>query len=288
MNLARTALRTAILTSLGLLGACGGETNGGGTGSAAGAGSTGAGASPSGGHGGGTSGGAAGGGAAGGGATGGGAAGGGAAGGGAGTAGSGSGGSATFACGLGSPSPQYLGIEVCDAGGLRRTAAVACTNTLPRADQYCAMQPSSAGACKLDSDCTEKPYGMCDLPYPGPCACHYGCLTDDDCGAGGACICGAGALGQCVAATCRTNADCPSGACRLDQSNGCGALSLGCAIAADACDGPGDCKTNGPTCSRVNGVFSCGGQCATGRPLVLRGAFVIAPLQQDADPHWAR
>ncbi|MDX2053880.1 MAG: hypothetical protein SFV15_15875 [Polyangiaceae bacterium] len=76
-------------------------------------------------------------------------------------------------------------------------------------------------ACSEDADCKEKPHGYCQF-YPaheasplGPAApartvCIYGCVTDQDCGAGSICQCG-GNIGTCVASTCRTDADCADG-----------------------------------------------------------------------------
>jgi hypothetical protein len=265
-------LRNAILASLGVLAACGGETADGPTGSA-GASGTGGSTAGTGGSTAGTGGATAGTGGSGG-AT-------------AGTGGTGgstagsAGSSATFACATPTPSEQYPGIEVCDRGGLRRTEPVTCANGLPRpADVVCtAGNPGAPNECTKDADCSAKPYGTCGGGFDGSCRCTYGCLQDDDCGPGFACLCGS-PVGQCVAATCRTNGDCPSGACRLDLGNGCNSASLSCASPADMCQGPADCSAGGlSACTSDGAVFACGGGCVIGRPLLVAGTLLVASLR---------
>jgi hypothetical protein len=74
------------------------------------------------------------------------------------------------------------------------------------------------------ADCTEKPRGFCDNGAPGnnaasggapPDTCHYGCLTDTDCGSNEICLCEDPKYGgRCVFSFCKTDADCgPSTLC---------------------------------------------------------------------------
>lgn len=67
------------------------------------------------------------------------------------------------------------------------------------------------------SKCTEKPRGFCysdpaGFAGAGAESCHYGCLTDGDCGKNELCLCeDASYGGRCVPALCKTDADCKNG-----------------------------------------------------------------------------
>jgi len=81
---------------------------------------------------------------------------------------------------------------------------------------------AQGGAGSTDSECdpvkcTAKPRGYCEAEAPGasgagPVTCHYGCLTDSECGATEICVCGDPTYGgRCVQAFCKTSADCTNG-----------------------------------------------------------------------------
>lgn len=86
------------------------------------------------------------------------------------------------------------------------------------------------------------------------CPCDGECRTDDDCGAGSACLCksvyehnGYVSEHTCVPADCRTDSDCAPGfACGLSPSM-CGfgwELELHCRTPADECVGSEDCDNH--------------------------------------------
>jgi hypothetical protein len=97
------------------------------------------------------------------------------------------------------------------------------------------------------------------------------CSTDDDCGAGFACLCGflqglGGATGgQCVPAQCRSATDCKGGRCLLSLGNppkNCctyGHLGFFCSRSASTCRQGGDCTGNGSACLYDDGLdrFEC-------------------------------
>jgi hypothetical protein len=104
---------------------------------------------------------------------------------------------------------------------------------------------TSAGAGGPDSGCdpakcTAKPRGFCEAEFPGasgagPVTCHYGCLTDSECGASEICVCSGDPTygGRCVQAFCKTDADCTNGN-RCGSSTACDQFSCndepGCAV----------------------------------------------------------
>jgi hypothetical protein len=94
---------------------------------------------------------------------------------------------------------------------------------------------SPGGAAGTDSGCdpdkcTEKPRGYCEAEAPGasgagPVSCHYGCVTDSECGASEICVCGDPTYGgRCVQAFCKTDADCANGN-RCGSSTACDQFS---------------------------------------------------------------
>ena len=118
---------------------------------------------------------------------------------------------------------------------------------------------SSMQACTSDADCVGVALfaatGRC-IPFNGQMLCSYdGCLSDDDCGASPAvCLC----EGQwsvyskvspgniCRSGNCRTDSDCPGGAC--SPSVGFGATFYGyrgyyCHTPQDQCQCDSDCAS---------------------------------------------
>lgn len=194
-----------------------------------------------------------------------------------------------FVCGTATPS-KYPGVETCEQGGLRRVASVKCKNGLPRAGGgQCKSTSDTRNDCGSDADCTARPFGACWIYFPDQCVCDYGCETDDDCGAGFACLCES-PVGRCVEATCRTGADCASGTCRVDLTEGCAHPNLLCATEADVCDGPKDCHASGQgsTCVRKGAAFACGAFCNVGRPLIgTRGAVVASLVIGEEHGGWS-
>lgn len=161
--------------------------------------------------------------------------------------------------------------------------------------------PSCAGTesrffCHADADCKEGPHGRCTsgMGQIGTyCGCTYACETDEDCGAGKACVCkGTGALGTahsvCAKAACKVDADCPESSCGLSvYNNGCHEqVSLACRTREDGCRNDADCgnklggRGGGGACV-VRSVgdkdaaslrWECGFRsCVIGRPLVIEG-----------------
>jgi len=142
--------------------------------------------------------------------------------------------------------------------------------------------------CEQDSDCTAKPYGTCEgTGQIAMCACRYGCVTDDDCGAGALCAC-YGDSGSCLRATCRTDADCTVGfQCRAFQDPAtpiCGSMRFECQTPADTCQDDSDC--NAQYCVADSAgvhqcrAFSCG---VPGRPFLIDGCAVVAPVVERGD-----
>jgi hypothetical protein len=99
------------------------------------------------------------------------------------------------------------GLERCDDGSQRRRAALECPT-----EEAADVSPCVGHGCTSDDQCTAKPGGYCADAHKLAhyCGCWYGCRNDSDCGAGSICQCGV-ILGQCVPATCVTNADCGAG-----------------------------------------------------------------------------
>jgi hypothetical protein len=97
--------------------------------------------------------------------------------------------------------------------------------------------------------------------------CFAGCVTDDDCDAGEACICRSPDLddwSRCVPATCRTDADCDGRPCAVDFDVCNRPAGLHCESALDDCAARADCP-HGDPCEWVDadGRWECtgGGAC---------------------------
>lgn len=218
------------------------------------------------------------------------------------------------------------GFERCEDGAVNRTAPVTVTPTNP--GERCRGDEDQM-SCNNDGECTDSPNGQCshfddmgDGGFPnGTCGCEYSCSRDEDCGEGRACVPSEVTEGEdrpvCVAAECRTSADCESGECGFGEYfNGCyWEMGLHCREAeADACRSDADCEGNadGEECAIVGEVeaFACTeAGCAIGRPLLVGGSaraaeatgredWRAAPTGAGGDPgpeacallaaHWAR
>lgn len=206
------------------------------------------------------------------------------------------------------PAPGVAtGVYRCDSGLLHRPEPIVCESGLPRplppepepgmtaltqVDFLYDIEPRYWGPlCTADAECTEKPYGYCAPTYLGDmggvrAACNYGCLQDSDCGDGFLCQCGDPA-GQCVPATCRSDADCGADLkcgqwatqfiCWTD-------VSYTCQSEADTCNTKSDCSER-EYCSGEGGVRSCvpNRGLACGRPFLVAGEARTATLQETHD-----
>jgi hypothetical protein len=201
------------------------------------------------------------------------------------------------------------GYDRCASGALRRRAIVACPSAVPRSI-VCAGGPGhDAGAsglqsCNRDSDCTEKPFGHCEVGnsgWYGGCRCQYGCSTDADCPSGRICVCG-DAVGTCAPAQCRSDADC-SGAflCSSFEMGGadepavhnliCPQLGFSCQSNADMCGGNADCGGTSQMRCSSSALFTARecrhyiAQCVLGRPFLVDGAARQSAVEPRRD--WA-
>jgi hypothetical protein len=126
-----------------------------------------------------------------------------------------------------------------------RAVSVACPCERPPSDPC----EGTFRLCTNDSQCKGGPNGRC-IGFVGPwdCACSYdACLTDDDCGPGGVCLCD-GRGNHCVRAKCSTDADCGQGSlCKpptwiFDCGYGADVfLGYACTTPNDTCIDDSDC-----------------------------------------------
>jgi hypothetical protein len=125
--------------------------------------------------------------------------------------------------------------------------------------------------------------------------CEYGCVNDDECGAGQVCFCD-NPVGRCVSASCATDADCPGSVCVGTMNAApCGGTSvqLACAQVADECLSESDCVGDGQcnmsrhqtgTGEWVAGPRRCGPGAACGRPYLVGGSARTA--LEESRPDW--
>jgi hypothetical protein len=188
----------------------------------------------------------------------------------------GSGGSASGGNAGTSTEPYDSGFETSD-GITHRTEAKACQNLLPRVVDWTSRTGDS---CQSDEDCTEKPYGHCDLfnvqvTYR---TCHYGCTEDADCAVDQICVCGP-SIGTCQRSNCRTDADCGQGFwCASYRSSDCVGAGFACQTSADECVVQADC--GGTRCDlESDGVRRCAelGCPPAGRPFLIAEEVRVAP-----------
>jgi hypothetical protein len=146
------------------------------------------------------------------------------------------------ACSNPTPHAQGGGYVDCADGSLRRPSAGVCQSSLPRAAPDL---PLVFSECTTDRDCSSVAHGFCAYG-----ACKSGCISDDECANGEACFCGA-AIGVCVPAQCRSDADCPVGfPCS-------GYVRPGFAVSDLACQTPEDECLTDPQCYSPNPRVTC-------------------------------
>jgi hypothetical protein len=184
------------------------------------------------------------------------------------------------------------GFVDCEGGSSYRAEKRDCPSLAPRADVTCTpgfiIPDGGYAGCKTDADCIDKPNGVCSVPADSllaNCSCGYGCIRDEDCGAGKICFCG-NPVGYCVSATnCATQSDCADGfSCMTYVTNpGCGGTAFACQTPADNCVNDADCAL-GSMCALVNGSHQCQKiMCAIGRPFLVAGEARVAGLAARGD-----
>ncbi|WAS93365.1 ferritin-like domain-containing protein [Nannocystis punicea] len=182
--------------------------------------------------------------------------------------------------------PTPSGFVKCDDGVIHRPEPRECLS--PVTPTSCPADAAPESECLTDADCTEKPFGSCQLNMvfggilaPGDtCGCVYGCQNDADCGSGEVCRCAGDELGlytECVPATCITDADCAGELCGFSPDI-CepGVFSSHCTTPNDLCEGNGDCPS--PPCVFDEGTqaWACA-NAACGRPFLVDEQPVTAP-----------
>lgn len=175
--------------------------------------------------------------------------------------------------------PAPSGFVQCDGGIIHRPQKLECL--APVTASSCPADASDIGACKTDADCTEKPFGSCQLDMifggvnPAPtdtCSCVYGCQTDADCDPGSVCRCAGAGLGlytECIPATCTDDSECGEFLCGFAPDICApGVFSSQCTTPADECAGDSDCLSPPCTWDAVQGHWACA-NAACGRPLLV-------------------
>jgi hypothetical protein len=186
----------------------------------------------------------------------------------------------------------------CTNGVVHRPAAIECPNRLAQraadASNVMPCDPDEScpqeGTCQTDADCAGVPYGSCQsFGQLARFDCVAGCVTDADCGAGEACVCGP-VIGQCIQASCRTDDDCGGYQCAQFYDLfgiGCGEpMQLACQTPDDQCRSTSDCSAGDfGNCSAADGTWRCvevpGIAC--GRPFLVEGHARLAPVDARGD-----
>jgi hypothetical protein len=164
----------------------------------------------------------------------------------------------SLACGgksIALPGGADSGFRQCADGAVERAQGVACSTAIG-GPACTGSEPAQYLSCTSDADCSAHPHGRClhlDGAF-GPthlesgCSCAFACAGDAECASDEACLCaGVDPSGpthsSCVSATCRSGADCASGACGLySYGDFCDVtLGLACRSANDACRSGADC-----------------------------------------------
>jgi rubrerythrin len=183
------------------------------------------------------------------------------------------------------------GFVSCDGNFIHRPERRDCPSKVPRA--IVIAEPGDAGInCSTDADCADQPFGFCfvrppeEMTVPGT-SCGAGCLRDEHCPADHVCLCG-DPVGTCVAATCKTDADCGDFLCTSSPTiSPCGPVEPGefvCQTSVDTCGGLDDCPAVLPPESCVP-RHPEGRACSTtgicGRPFLVDGEARLADVVRD-------
>lgn len=170
----------------------------------------------------------------------------------------------------------------CAGGWEHRPAQGKCETQVPRAEP---AEPALENSCASDADCTEKAFGWCGRVASGMSRneCHYGCVQDSDCGASQLCRCG-DPVGECVPASCATDADCGGALCASYAILiTCLGPGYACQTPEDTCNGDGDC-IEGEHCVFQGGKRSCVSLgCSPGRPFLIGGQPRLAGAEPRED-----
>ncbi len=171
------------------------------------------------------------------------------------------------------------GYEKCANGSVHRPQVIECPNSAPRPEGV--QFPTEFDTCGNDADCTEQAHGYCAGGQDGISTgsyCVYGCLKDDDCDGGNICLCG-DPVGQCVPASCGSNASCAPGMrCQAyDSMPRCNLITFSCQTPSDTCGSDVDCGGDTPFCAAPNGTFECiAFGCDIGRPFLVDSLARVA------------
>lgn len=182
--------------------------------------------------------------------------------------------------------PTPSGFVQCDTGIIHRPEPVACKS--PITPSSCPADASDLGTCKTDADCTEKPFGSCQINMtfgginPAPtdtCGCVYGCETDADCGDGMVCRCAGEGLGlytECIPATCKDDSECPGEVCGFAPDICApGVFFSHCTTPEDTCQGDATCP-NPPCVFNVDLNHWACADAVCGRPFLVDDEAVTA------------
>jgi len=164
------------------------------------------------------------------------------------------------------------GYDKCAQGHLRRRAVMDCPSLLPREDGGVTCVAGSGGADSCSSDLNCGATGFCARTFvceaaPGymPCGCSSGCVRDSDCPVGTVCLCG-DPIGTCVPATCSSDLGCGAGCDCIESITATSypllssipyKASFGCQGPRDECAGPGDCAGVTPACVQQGDHLAC-------------------------------
>jgi hypothetical protein len=188
----------------------------------------------------------------------------------------GSGGASPFPCVDPKPTTNPpSGYVSCANQMLHRAEKKQCPEIIPRpamgADGGAATSPPGPPPpCRSDAECVAKPHGHCEYlsgnTSGGGYVCEYGCVKDDECGAGQICLCGS-PTGKCVSTSgCTVDSDCGGGLLCVGYYQDCFQTRFACQSPADMCGGDTDCPNmpgcNGHCACKKNGTqAACGGIC---------------------------
>jgi hypothetical protein len=188
------------------------------------------------------------------------------------------------------------GLVTCASGVVHRPVAVECPNRLSEQanpNVYACDGCGQMNGCQAHADCTAKPYGHCESRGQLPnLACEFGCVTDADCNADEACVCGP-FIGECIKANCRSAEDCGGGYLCAQFRDlfgiGCGEpMQLACQTPEDDCRSSQDCggaEGHGANCSAADGTWRCAEVpgIACGRPFLVDGQARLAQVAARGD-----